>query len=222
LADWHYAPTDQAFANLVAEGVRPERIRVTGNTIVSALARYTEAKYVKNPKKQILITLHRREIQSHLKTEELATAIGQAAWAAHEHLFVWPQHPAFRKILPKLGPMPKNVLITEPMAYEVFAKTLSESKGVITDSGGLVEEAATLGDEKWGDAGDVAVGDEGNPPQSDVGLRVCGCGGSRRAAFSVCGVTEVSSEKRRGARCASDHGCYPSRLLSSSPSRPVL
>lgn len=145
MAEWHYAPTDTAFANLVKEGVRVERIRVTGNPIVSAIERYTDARFMPEPLKQILITLHRREIQTPQKVRELTEAVFAAALAAHEHLFIWPMHPAFWKHVDKMKDSVPNVYLPGPMAYRDFVKTLALSKGLLTDSGGAVEEAATLG-----------------------------------------------------------------------------
>ena len=144
MAEWHYAPTDTALKNLVTEGVTIDRIRVTGNPIVSAIARYTDAKFVKEPLKQIMVTLHRREIQTPEKVQELTEAIYAAAAACGEHLFVWPQHPAFAKLaVQKVKPL--NVYLPGPLPYKTFVESLAASKGLITDSGGAVEEAATLG-----------------------------------------------------------------------------
>jgi len=144
LSEWHYAPTDQAFANLVAEGVRPERVRVLGNPIVTAINRYSDARFVPKPKKQIVVTLHRREIQQPGKVRELTEGVFAAALAAHKHVFIWPIHPAFQQYMKKNTP-PSNVYLPGPLPYREFVQTLAYSKGLITDSGGAVEEAATLG-----------------------------------------------------------------------------
>lgn len=146
LADWHYAPTSTAFRNLVAEGVPKERIRVTGNPVVSALARYTNAKHREHPDPHVLITLHRREVQNPQKATELLMGVEGAARMYPGVKFVWPIHPGYTKALggnQVIGS--DNLLICQPIGYEPFTRTLTDALGVITDSGGVVEEAATLG-----------------------------------------------------------------------------
>jgi len=144
LADWHYAATPTAFANLLAEGVRHERIRLTGNPVVSALARYTSAKPVP-PEPHILITMHRREW---LRSADVKPVIDALERAAAEHprvAFVWPVHPTVRKFFEGRVELGSPLLTGPPQPYERMALVLASSMGVITDSGGLQEESATLG-----------------------------------------------------------------------------
>jgi UDP-N-acetylglucosamine 2-epimerase (non-hydrolysing) len=144
LADWHYAPTAHCFANLVAEGVNPSRIRVTGNSVVSALARYTAAR-PSPAEDHILVTLHRRELLQSSEFRNVVQAIIDEAGAPQCQLkFLWPVHPA---TLPLLGDFegPPNFLLGNPLSYVNFAGWLATAVGVLTDSGGLQEEAATLG-----------------------------------------------------------------------------
>jgi len=143
LADWHYAPTAHCFANLVAEGVAPARVRVTGNSVVSALARYTAARPVP-AEDHVLVTLHRRELlQSEAFAGVVQALIDEAAHRP-ELKFLWPVHPA---TLPLLGGFegPPNLLLGNPLSYVNFVGWLATARGVLTDSGGLVEEACTLG-----------------------------------------------------------------------------
>lgn len=144
LADWHYAPTAHCFANLVSEGVAPARIRVTGNPVVSALARYTAAK--PSPAEgHILVTLHRRELLQSDKFREVVQAlIDEAAAPACKLTFLWPVHPATKPLLTGFKG-PPNLLLGDPLSYVNFAGWLASAVGVLTDSGGLQEEAATLG-----------------------------------------------------------------------------
>lgn len=136
LAEWHYAPTAFTFANLLKEGVRHERVRLTGNTVVSALARYTAARPV-GPQPHVLITMHRREWLHGPDFEETIAEFKQQAKENPQIQFVWPMHPAVRARA--------NMLTQPPLPYAKCAEFLASSMGVITDSGGLQEEAAALG-----------------------------------------------------------------------------
>ena len=152
LADWHYAPTQTARQNLWREGVDDEDIRVTGNTVVSALQRYATLEPEPTPKPQILISLHRREFlaKGHFHILSTLDALFEVATVNSTISFVWPMHPSLVAALGDsygevLWMAPKNVHLTAPQPYERGIAWLRESLGVITDSGGLTEEAATLG-----------------------------------------------------------------------------
>lgn len=147
-ADWHYAPTYAAQRNLLDEGVANDRIHVTGNPIVSALARYGHADIVEQPARQILITMHRREWTDRGAFHVIRTidAILEAGHQNPDVRFLWPMHPNVLRIAgvdPRLAP--DNVLICPPIAYRETMHQLARSAGVVTDSGGLQEESATLG-----------------------------------------------------------------------------
>lgn len=144
-ATWHYAPTSTAFANLLAEGIDQRSIRVTGNTCVSALARYVpQVVPTSNPEPIVLVTLHRREVQRNDVAEALYSAIRFAAIKATRLHFAWPMHPGFAKHIGRFRE-PWNLKIIEPLPYAECVRLLAGCTGVITDSGGLCEEAATLG-----------------------------------------------------------------------------
>ena len=147
LAARHYAPTSTAFGNLVAEGIDPAAILVTGNTVVSALARYSPAQPVKEPESVILVTLHRREMQHPAVVAALTEGITKSAEMFPGVKFVWPLHPAVRRVydVAQHAHRATNVAVCQPLGYEVATVLLARALGVITDSGGLVEEAATLG-----------------------------------------------------------------------------
>lgn len=144
LADWHYAPTSKAFGNLMTEGVSLGRIRLTGNTVVSALARYTTAK--PSPSKgHLLVTLHRREWLQGPAFKETIEALLQGVSELNVEVF-WPVHPAvFAAAGPLFSQVPKNLFLVAPLPYGDAARLLATAHGVITDSGGIQEEAATLG-----------------------------------------------------------------------------
>lgn len=146
LATWHYAATPQAYANLLAEGVSQQRILLTGNPGVSALARYTDAK-PQPPQPHILVTMHRREWLIPGDTvEETMLALAEEAYLDPRIDYIWPMHPAVHdRVNGKLAKFPSNVHVLGPLPYAKVARILASALGVLTDSGGLQEEAATLG-----------------------------------------------------------------------------
>lgn len=144
LATIHYAPTSTCYANLIAEGVDHTKIRITGNPVVSALQRYANAK-PQPPGDHVVLTMHRREW---LQWVDLPVWLGELAEACLDHPrlnIVWPVHPAVRAKWPHDWTNPKNLWIDPPLPYREMVDLLSRAKGLATDSGGLVEEAATLG-----------------------------------------------------------------------------
>lgn len=144
LATWHYTPTSTTYANLIAEGVPAQRIRLTGNTVVSALARYTHA-VAQPPEDHIVLTMHRREW---LQWVDLAAFLGEVAEACLDHprlTIIWPVHPAVKAKWPEEWSNPKNLWLESPLPYGQMMELLAKARGLATDSGGLVEEAATLG-----------------------------------------------------------------------------
>lgn len=148
-ADWHYATTEHNVNNLIFDHVRPERIILTGSSTVSALMAYSSARFTPAPLFRILITLHRREFilgdQTQLVVEAIIDEVGLPSNKEFE--FLWPVHPHLRRTLPKgiFQEVPKNLIIVDPMPYSKAVEALAESYGVLTDSGGIQEEAATLG-----------------------------------------------------------------------------
>lgn len=159
LADLHFAPTPAAADRLLAEGVAPAAVHMTGNTVVDALTlirdRQTSFRDVRltrlTPDRRapgrrlVLVTAHRRESwgqplrQIVRAIAELATACPQA-----DIVFVMHPNPALRETFRPLVPL-RNVLLTEPEPYGSFVRLLGLADLVLTDSGGIQEEAATLG-----------------------------------------------------------------------------
>jgi UDP-N-acetylglucosamine 2-epimerase (non-hydrolysing) len=156
----HFAPTASARTNLIAEGIPEARITVTGNTVVDALLLAHEAVLRQRPAipgvlessvesgKVVLITGHRRESFGG-PLENVCSAVRILAARFPEFLFVYPVHlnPRVRDVVERwfgagqLG----NVRIIEPLAYLPFVRLLASSALVITDSGGIQEEAPTFG-----------------------------------------------------------------------------
>lgn len=144
LANWHYAATSTAYANLLSEGISQNHIRLTGNPIVSALARYAPFEAQTPPEAQILITMHRREWILSGNVPSVYQAFVEVAQENPLVQFVWPVHPAVTPHLPH-GPWSANLQLIAPLPYKESIAFLAMGMGVMTDSGGLVEEAATLG-----------------------------------------------------------------------------
>ena len=158
LADLHFPPTKHAQQALLAEGVQPNRVFVTGNTVIDTLLmtrdRVTanvpiDAKpleEVVNRGRTILVTGHRRE--SHGEGfENICQAIRNTADQFDDVTFIYPVHlnpnvqePVFRL----LGDHPRIQLI-EPLSYDPFVWLMNACDIVLTDSGGVQEEAPSFG-----------------------------------------------------------------------------
>jgi len=144
LAHWHFAPTAIARDNLRREDVPRERIWLTGNPVVDSLRR-AGIRRNRSPVEQILVTLHRRE-----NWEQMPVLAGLVAELALRHpfaQFLWPVHPNPTVSGPAHHHCRRlpNVTLCRPLSYEQVLFVLGQSWLVITDSGGIQEEAATLG-----------------------------------------------------------------------------
>ncbi len=150
-AQYHFAPTDGARRNLLAEAVPAERIHVTGNPIVDALRSILAR--TRAPRRPvpagapfILMTCHRRESFG----EPVRGVFGAVRDFARRHpdWFVWyPVHPnpnVHRPARDILGRVP-NVLLTQPVNYVTLLHAMRACRFVLTDSGGIQEEGVTLG-----------------------------------------------------------------------------
>jgi len=149
IADWHFCPTETNRRNLLGEGIPESRTLVTGNTVIDALhwalRRPGVSVLPKRRPRRALLTLHRRENQGSTM-RALATAIRRLAGRGDLE-FVFPVHmsPAVRDVvLPELFRV-EGVHLCEPLEYLSFMHTLASSDLVLTDSGGLQEEAPSLG-----------------------------------------------------------------------------
>ena len=143
IASRYYAPTEHARSNLLGEDVPYRDIRVTGNTAVSALARYTNARPSPEKGATILVTLHRRELRVRDRARKVIDQLFNMARDLPHIAFFWPVHPAMRGYIPETPPA--NFVLSGPVSYKQNVEGLAECRGVLTDSGGLVEESATLG-----------------------------------------------------------------------------
>jgi len=159
IADLHFAPTRNAYANLLREGINPDHAFITGNTVIDALLWVKEylkdkpqylnenvKKSIEDGKKVILITGHRRENFGR-GFEEICMAIGELANRYCDCLFVYPVHlnPNVQKPVNQYLSKYDNVLLLPPQSYLHFQALLNASYLVLTDSGGIQEEAPALG-----------------------------------------------------------------------------
>jgi UDP-N-acetylglucosamine 2-epimerase (non-hydrolysing) len=156
LAEVYYAPTSAAAAALVREGADPERILVTGNTVIDALLATAatpppawepglrEALSRRGPK--VLVTVHRRESWG-TPMERVAEAIRRVSAVEPSTTFLFPIHlnPLVRKVFHDALGNVKQVVFTEPLPYRPFVHLQKAADVVMTDSGGIQEEAPTLG-----------------------------------------------------------------------------
>lgn len=139
-ATWRFAPTQAAVLNLAREGAA--HWVTVGNTSVDALrASGVGARPEASP--TILVTLHRRELRERDDALEVLRALADAVETSHCDA-IWPCHPGMTHLTARLR-LPSNFSIRPPMSYSVMLEALSEARGLLTDSGGLVEEAAHLG-----------------------------------------------------------------------------
>lgn len=151
LCTWAFAPTKDAQNNLLREGMDPTRILVTGNTGLDAL-RTTVTPDFSHPlldwcgtRRLILLTAHRRESLGK-PLESIFRAARQLADTFEDVAIVCPVHPnpeVGRIAAPILGEHPR-IRLTEPLDISVFHNLLARCHFILTDSGGIQEEAAAL------------------------------------------------------------------------------
>ncbi len=147
ITDLHFAPTPQAVENLKREGVRDEAIYLTGNTVIDALLQVSKQREAATEGlKTILVTTHRRENLG-APLENIALALRDILEKFPETQIVLPMHPnpAVREVLLRvLGDHPRAQLI-EPLDYLPFVRAMEGAHLILTDSGGVQEEAPSLG-----------------------------------------------------------------------------
>jgi UDP-N-acetylglucosamine 2-epimerase (non-hydrolysing) len=156
LTTLHFAPTDSAAAQLAQEGVPESNVFVTGNTVIDALLGTVKDDYVFGDQvlrgldfekeRVILLTTHRRENWG-IPMQRIFSAVRQLITTFSDIRVVFPVHknPQIREVaVGALGGLPRVNLI-EPPAYEEFVNLMARVCFLLTDSGGLQEEAPSLG-----------------------------------------------------------------------------
>ncbi len=152
IARWHFAPTLAASANLIREGRHPENVFVTGNTVIDALKTTVRQSY-SHPildcaagGRLVLMTAHRRENQGQTMRGIFRAVCRVVSEHPDVHL-VYPVHknPAIRAEAAAAFSGCQRIMLTEPMDLLDFHNFLAKSYLVLTDSGGIQEEAPSLG-----------------------------------------------------------------------------
>ena len=155
VAELHLAPTAGSMENLRRENVRSKDIAVTGNTVIDALLEAASwdtefedpalQEAAASDKRLVVVTTHRRENLEAMK--EIGGAVKDLAETYPDINFALPLHlnPKVRDaVLPEVESLP-NVIITDPLPYDQFTKLLDRATIILTDSGGVQEEAPALG-----------------------------------------------------------------------------
>jgi UDP-N-acetylglucosamine 2-epimerase (non-hydrolysing) len=159
VAQLHFAPTDLSKRNLVAEGVKESNVFVTGNTVIDALL-IAKTKIAEHPPEIegipeevmsgttpfVLITGHRRENFGG-GFESMCAAILDLSRTYPDHRFIYPVHlnPNVREPVFRILGSASNISLIEPLSYLPFVRLMLRSKLILTDSGGIQEEAPTFG-----------------------------------------------------------------------------
>ena len=161
LARWHFAPTEQTHQNLVREQIAEAQILVTGNTVIDALL-LAERKlhsqpgllaqqqqrfdFIRPDARMVLITGHRRENFGQ-GFENICASIAHLASTYPDVDFVYPVHlnPQVREPVNRLLSGRSNIHLIEPQDYLPFVYLMGRSHLILTDSGGIQEEAPSLG-----------------------------------------------------------------------------
>jgi len=165
IARWHFAPTEGARAKLLAEGCDRSNVHMTGNTVIDALLWTRERTLARDGRsyedqlgseiaafadhwrgKLVLVTGHRRENFGR-PFEQLCSAIRDCARRHEDWLFVYPVHlnPNVQRPVRNILWDTPNVLLGNPLDYEPFVWLMDRCDVVLTDSGGVQEEAPALG-----------------------------------------------------------------------------
>jgi UDP-N-acetylglucosamine 2-epimerase (non-hydrolysing) len=161
LASLHFAPTERSRQNLLAEGVATEAIHVTGNTVIDALLDVSarikndqtlqrqfgaQFAFLKDGQRVVLVTGHRRENFGD-GFQRICRAIAEVARAFPDTAIVYPVHmnPNVMQPVKQILSGISNVHLIEPLEYLPFIYLMQRSHLILTDSGGVQEEAPSLG-----------------------------------------------------------------------------
>ncbi len=159
IADYHFAPTIQSKKNLLQENVEDESVIITGNTVIDALlessskvnviqnAEIEKLKtIVDSTKKLILVTGHRRENHGQ-GFINICEALKEIALANTDVQIIYPVHlnPNVKEPVYKILGVIDSIQLITPLAYQAFVWLMNQSYLIITDSGGVQEEAPSLG-----------------------------------------------------------------------------
>jgi len=164
LADLHFAPTERARENLIKEGINEDIIYITGNTVIDALLMIIDMQKHQNKqermrkrfqrkygintkeKKIILVTGHRRESFGE-DFKNICLGLKKIAEARNDIQIIYPVHlnPNVKKPVNNILSNKDNVFLIDPLDYYTFVWLMKEAYFILTDSGGIQEEAPALG-----------------------------------------------------------------------------
>jgi len=147
----HFAPTGGARGNLLREGVSDDRIFVTGNTVIDALLLAAGRDVpigvdLDSTKRTILVTAHRRDSFGE-PIRQVCRAVAELHERFHDVQFLWPVHPnpSIKPVVEGAMSGLSRVRLCEPLTYGPFISALKQATLILTDSGGVQEEAPALG-----------------------------------------------------------------------------
>jgi UDP-N-acetylglucosamine 2-epimerase (non-hydrolysing) len=158
ICDFHFSPTSTSKENLLIENIKNDSIIITGNTVIDALLQSVErvnqipSELILSLDKQIigkeliLVTGHRRENHGE-GFERICRALKRIAEKDSNRIIIYPVHlnPKVQEPVNRILSEVSNVLLIAPLAYQDFIWLMNKSKLIITDSGGVQEEAPSLG-----------------------------------------------------------------------------
>jgi UDP-N-acetylglucosamine 2-epimerase (non-hydrolysing) len=153
LATWHFAATPRAAENLRIEGVPPSRVFMTGNTVIDALLWATSGskpwvapEWLPSDKRLVLVTAHRRESFG-APLEGICHAVRALADRIDDVFVVVPVHmnPAVRETMHRILQGHQRIALISPVDYPTFTQLMKRAVFILSDSGGIQEEAPALG-----------------------------------------------------------------------------
>ncbi len=158
LTDLHFAPTTTARDNLLREGILADDIHITGNTVIDALLATVRQNYIfvnkeirqilarEKGRRMIMVTTHRREnLGEPMRQIYRALAGILAKYPDTYVLFPVHKNPKVREVVEEVLGANSRVHLIEPMDYEPFVNLMAKAYLILTDSGGIQEEAPSLG-----------------------------------------------------------------------------
>jgi UDP-N-acetylglucosamine 2-epimerase (non-hydrolysing) len=155
-ADFLFIPTEKSKAILQKEGIDEDKLYVTGNTVVDAVKQNLKISKSKvsvidklgvQYKKYLLMTIHRQEnVDYRARFASILEGVIKAS-TTHNLPVIYPVHPRARKMMTefRLRPRSRQIIMTEPVDFLEFLQLESNARMILTDSGGVQEEACILG-----------------------------------------------------------------------------
>jgi len=150
ICDYYFTTTDQATSCLIKNGVKKSQIFFVGNTMIDTL--FQNLSRIKKPvfwnkfhlaeNSYFLLTLHRPSNVDDPK--KLASILSAIEKNTQGYQIIFPVHPRTRHIIEQFEIKTKNIVMIDPLGYLEFIYLIKNSKGIITDSGGITEEATVL------------------------------------------------------------------------------